>query len=111
MRVGFQLPPESDDHPSCRGYEIDSISRNIHKGQRFIFPSIRWGARRLCLPGISCLDHSVRVLKSITPLGKLKRNAFDADGRLIRGAAQAGSQRLVTCRSYLPGSRWGPKRL
>jgi RHS repeat-associated protein len=57
-------------------------------------------------------DAERRLSQSTNALGKLSRNAFDADGRLIRSAAQVGTQWLVTCRSYSPSGKlikaWGP---
>ena len=45
-------------------------------------------------------------------LGKLARQAYDADGRLVRSAAQIGTQWLVSCRSYTNSGKllksWGP---
>jgi YD repeat-containing protein len=57
-------------------------------------------------------DAERRLSQSTNALGKLSRNAFDADGRLIRSAAQVGTQWLVSCRSYSPSGKllkaWGP---
>jgi len=53
-----------------------------------------------------------RPLQVTDALGKMTRNAYDADGRLLRSAAQTGSQWLVTCNSFsLMGKlvrSWGP---
>lgn len=60
----------------------------------------------------STFDAERRPTQITNALGKLSRNAYDADGRLIRSAGQAGTQWLVTCRSYSPSGQllkaWGP---
>jgi len=57
-------------------------------------------------------DAERRVTQSTNALGKISRNAYDADGRLIRSAAQIGAQWLVSCRSYTASGKllkaWGP---
>jgi RHS repeat-associated protein len=45
-------------------------------------------------------------------LGKLQRTSYNADGRVIRVAAQLGTQWLVSCNSFTPSGKilqsWGP---
>lgn len=57
-------------------------------------------------------DAERRLLQTSDPLGKLSKNAYNADGKLVRTAEQAGTQWLVTCTSYDVGGRvvrnWGP---
>ena len=57
-------------------------------------------------------DAERRLTQSTNALAKISRNAYDADGRLIRSAAQIGTQWLVSCRSYTPSGKllraWGP---
>jgi len=57
-------------------------------------------------------DAERRLIQTSDPLGKLSRNAYNADGKLIRTAEQAGAQWLVTCTTYDVGGRvvrnWGP---
>jgi len=57
-------------------------------------------------------DAARRVTQSTNALGKITRLAYDADGRLIRSAAQIGAQWLVSCRSYSASGKllkaWGP---
>ena len=60
----------------------------------------------------SSYDAERRLIQSTDALGKISRQAYDADGRLIRAAAQIGSQWLVSCRNYTPSGKllktWGP---
>ncbi|WP_050407335.1 RHS repeat-associated core domain-containing protein [Massilia sp. NR 4-1] len=60
----------------------------------------------------STYDAERRPLQVTDALGKVTRNAYDADGRLLRTAAQIGGQWLVSCNSYTPSGRllksWGP---
>ncbi len=57
-------------------------------------------------------DAERQLVQSTDPLGKLSRTAYNADGKSIRTAEQAGTQWLVTCRSYNAGGKlvrtWGP---
>ena len=57
-------------------------------------------------------DAERRVTQSTNALGKLTRLAYDNDGRLIRSAAQVGTQWLVGCRTYSASGKllksWGP---
>ena len=57
-------------------------------------------------------DAERRVTQTTDALGKLTRQAYDADGRLVRSAAQIGTQWLVSCRSYTNTGKllkaWGP---
>jgi len=57
-------------------------------------------------------DAERRVTQTTDALGKLAKQAYDADGRLIRTAAQIGTQWLVSCRSYTNTGKllkaWGP---
>ncbi|GEM_PF-2737744 len=57
-------------------------------------------------------DGERRPTQVTDALGKLTRLAYDADGRLIRSAAQIGAQWLVSCRSYTASGKllkaWGP---
>ncbi|MHA7602601.1 DUF6531 domain-containing protein, partial [Alicycliphilus sp. T452] len=57
-------------------------------------------------------DAERRPTQVSNALGKLTRMAYDADGRLIRSAAQIGTQWLVSCRSYSASGKllkaWGP---
>ncbi|EIC30148.1 RHS repeat-associated core domain-containing protein [Methylomicrobium album] len=57
-------------------------------------------------------DKARRPTQITHALGKLTQQAYDADGRLIRTAAQLGTQWLVTCNTYTPGGKvlkaWGP---
>jgi YD repeat-containing protein len=59
-------------------------------------------------------DAERRVTQSTNALGKLSRNAYDADGRLTRSAAQINAAWLVSCRSYSPSGKlikaWGPSQ-
>ena len=45
-------------------------------------------------------DAERRPTQSTDALGKMTRLAYDADGRVIRSAAQIGTQWLVSCRNY-----------
>ena len=60
----------------------------------------------------SVYDGERRVTQSTDALGKLKRMAYDNDGRLVRSAAQIGTQWLVSCRTYTASGKllkaWGP---
>ncbi len=57
-------------------------------------------------------DAQRRPTQVTDALGKLTRMAYDADGRLVRSAAQIGAQWLVSCRSYSASGKllksWGP---
>ncbi|CAN7716344.1 DUF6531 domain-containing protein [Pseudorhodoferax sp. LjRoot39] len=57
-------------------------------------------------------DAERRPTQVTNALGKLTRMAYDADGRLVRSAAQIGTQWLVSCRSYTASGKllkaWGP---
>jgi len=57
-------------------------------------------------------DNERRPIQLTNALGKLTKQAYDADGRLIRTAAQIGTQWLVSCSSYTPSGKllkaWGP---
>ncbi|MDZ4150765.1 MAG: DUF6531 domain-containing protein, partial [Methylicorpusculum sp.] len=57
-------------------------------------------------------DNERRPTQLTNALGKLTKQAYDADGRLIRSAAQIGIQWLVSCNSYTPSGKllkaWGP---
>ncbi|WP_418646900.1 RHS repeat-associated core domain-containing protein [Thauera butanivorans] len=57
-------------------------------------------------------DGQRRVTQTTDALGKQTRFAYDNDGRLIRSAAQLGSQWLVSCTSYTTTGKllksWGP---
>ncbi|MDZ4153961.1 DUF6531 domain-containing protein, partial [Methylicorpusculum sp.] len=57
-------------------------------------------------------DNQRRPTQLTNALGKLTKQAYDADGRLIRSAAQIGTQWLVSCNSYTPSGKllkaWGP---
>jgi len=57
-------------------------------------------------------DNQRRPTQLTNALGKLTKQAYDADGRLIRSAAQIGTQWLVSCSSYTPSGKllkaWGP---
>ncbi|AKJ29719.1 hypothetical protein AAW51_3028 [Caldimonas brevitalea] len=57
-------------------------------------------------------DPERRVVKVTDALNKVTHSAYDADGRLVRTAAQYGTQWLVSCRTYTPSSKllkvWGP---
>ena len=57
-------------------------------------------------------DAQRRVTQTTDALGKQTRFAFDADGRLIRTAAQLGTQWLVSCSTYTATGKllkaWGP---
>lgn len=57
-------------------------------------------------------DAERRVTQTTDALGKLTKQAYDADGRLVRSAAQIGTQWLVSCRSYTNSGKlfmaWGP---
>ncbi|WP_445369953.1 RHS repeat-associated core domain-containing protein (plasmid) [Methylomonas sp. BW4-1] len=57
-------------------------------------------------------DNQRRPIQLTNALGKLTKQAYDADGRLIRSAAQIGTQWLVSCSSYTPSGKllkaWGP---
>nr|WP_281174046.1 RHS repeat-associated core domain-containing protein [Methylomicrobium agile] len=57
-------------------------------------------------------DNERRPTQITNALGKLTKQAYDADGRLIRTAAQLGTQWLVTCNTYTPSGKvlkaWGP---
>ena len=48
----------------------------------------------------SAVDAQRRVTQGTDALGKQTRFAFDADGRVIRTAAQLGTQWLVSCSTY-----------
>ena len=48
----------------------------------------------------SAFDAQRRVTQGTDALGKQTRFAFDADGRVIRTAAQLGTQWLVSCSTY-----------
>ncbi|TDN41679.1 RHS repeat protein [Azoarcus indigens] len=48
----------------------------------------------------STFDAERRVTQTTDALGKQTRCGYDADGRLVRTAAQIGMQWLVSCRSY-----------
>lgn len=52
------------------------------------------------LPENSGYDAERRLTRSTNALGKLSRQAYDADGRLIRASAQVGTQWLVSCSNY-----------
>lgn len=60
----------------------------------------------------SAFDAQRRVTQTTNALGKLSQFAYDADGRLIRSAAQIGSQWLVSCSTYTATGKllkaWGP---
>ncbi|NMG72899.1 hypothetical protein [Parazoarcus communis] len=53
-----------------------------------------------------------RITQTTDALGKQTRFGYDNDGRLIRTAAQLGTQWLVSCRSYSATGKllkaWGP---
>ncbi|WP_415203103.1 RHS repeat-associated core domain-containing protein [Pseudorhodoferax sp.] len=57
-------------------------------------------------------DAERRPTQVTDALGKLTRLAYDGDGRLIRSAAQIGTQWLVSCRTYTASGKllkaWGP---
>jgi RHS repeat-associated protein len=57
-------------------------------------------------------DAERRPTQVTNALGKLTRMAYDADGRLVRSAAQIGTQWLVSCRTYTASGKllkaWGP---
>ncbi|WP_445371982.1 RHS repeat-associated core domain-containing protein [Methylomonas sp. HW2-6] len=57
-------------------------------------------------------DNERRPIQLTNALGKLTKQAYDNDGRLIRTAAQIGTQWLVSCNSYTPSGKllkaWGP---
>ena len=57
-------------------------------------------------------DGERRPLQVTDALGKLTRMAYDNDGRLVRSAAQVGTQWLVSCRTYTASGKllkaWGP---
>ncbi|WP_240617937.1 RHS repeat protein [Methylomonas sp. Kb3] len=57
-------------------------------------------------------ENQRRPTQLTNALGKLTKQAYDADGRLIRSAAQIGTQWLVSCSSYTPSGKllkaWGP---
>lgn len=57
-------------------------------------------------------DAERRVTQITDALGKLTKQAYDADGRLVRSAAQIGTQWLVSCRTYTNTGKllkaWGP---
>ena len=57
-------------------------------------------------------DAERRVTQATDALGKLTHQAYDADGRLVRSAAQIGTQWLVSCRTYTNTGKllkaWGP---
>ncbi len=57
-------------------------------------------------------DAERRVTQTTDALGKLTRQAYDADGRVIRSAAQIGTQWLVSCSTYTNSGKllkaWGP---
>uniref|UniRef100_UPI000837B470 RHS repeat-associated core domain-containing protein n=1 Tax=Thauera butanivorans TaxID=86174 RepID=UPI000837B470 len=57
-------------------------------------------------------DGQRRVTQTTDALGKQTRFGYDNDGRLIRSAAQLGSQWLVSCTSYTTTGKllkaWGP---
>ena len=57
-------------------------------------------------------DAERRVTQTTNALGKLTRQAYDADGRVIRSAAQIGTQWLVSCSTYTNSGKllkaWGP---
>uniref|UniRef100_UPI000AC19CAF RHS repeat-associated core domain-containing protein n=1 Tax=Thauera butanivorans TaxID=86174 RepID=UPI000AC19CAF len=57
-------------------------------------------------------DAQRRVTQTTDALGKQTRFAYDNDGRLIRTAAQLGSQWLVSCSTYTTTGKllksWGP---
>ncbi len=57
-------------------------------------------------------DAQRRGTQSTDALGKQTRFGYDNDGRLIRTAAQLGSQWLVSCSSYTTTGKllkaWGP---
>lgn len=57
-------------------------------------------------------DAERRLTQSTDALGKFTRKAYDADGRVIRSAAQVGTQWLVSCSSYSVSGKliktWGP---
>ncbi|NMG68157.1 RHS repeat protein, partial [Azoarcus indigens] len=60
----------------------------------------------------STFDAERRVTQTTDALGKQTRFGYDADGRLVRTAAQLGTQWLVSCRSYTTTGKllkaWGP---
>ncbi|HAY08798.1 MAG TPA: Rhs family protein, partial [Thauera sp.] len=57
-------------------------------------------------------DAQRRITQTTDALGKQTRFGYDNDGRLIRTAAQLGTQWLVSCRSYTATGKllkaWGP---
>ncbi|MBK7471421.1 MAG: RHS repeat-associated core domain-containing protein [Betaproteobacteria bacterium] len=57
-------------------------------------------------------DAERRPTQATDALGRQTRRAYDADGRLVRTALQAGAQWLVSCRTYTPSGKvlksWGP---
>lgn len=57
-------------------------------------------------------DAERNPVQTTDALGKLSKTAYDANGKPIRSAEQAGTQWMVTCRSYDAGGRvvrtWGP---
>lgn len=57
-------------------------------------------------------DAQRRPTQITDALGKLTRLAYDGDGRLVRRAAQSGTQWLVSCSSYTASGKllraWGP---
>lgn len=60
-------------------------------------------------------DANRQPVQLTNALGKLTKQAYNADGRLIRTAVQAGTQWLVSCNSYSPSGkllrRWGPSTM
>ncbi|WP_050750275.1 DUF6531 domain-containing protein [Allochromatium vinosum] len=60
----------------------------------------------------STYDAERRITQTTNALNKVTRRAYDANGNLVRTAAQIGTQWLVTCQSYTPTNKvlktWGP---
>ena len=57
-------------------------------------------------------DAERRLVQTTDALGKQTRQAYDPSGRLVRAAAQIGTQWSVSCRTYSPSGKptqvWGP---
>lgn len=63
----------------------------------------------------SSYDAERRPTQVSNALGKVRRNFYNADGRLVRTASQVGTQWLVSCNSYSASGKllkkWGPALL